>query len=428
MKKEIEDYFYSLSRFGIKLGLGPTKQFANELGNPQDTFKSIHITGSNGKGSTTTFIYNALKKKYVAGIYTSPHLRRFNERIIVQDSEIEDEYIEEFVKNHKPIANIDGIETPLTFFEYTTVMAFDYFRSKNVQYAAIEVGMGGRLDSTNIINSEASVITSISLEHADKLGGYIESIAKEKAGIIKENKPVIVNQVPQKAFIEIEKVAKSKNSPIFNFNINMVEGVNYSIDGTQFRFKYKGDEFNFSLKALGKHQIQNACMATMALIESKAISDKEILVNSINETIVPGRMEIRSRNPLIMLDGSHNSEASRILSENIQLYNIRNPLIMLGILKDKNSYNVLNNLSRVSDHVIITEPNEHDRKKSAEELASEAKLFFREVETIKKPEDAIRSVIERKIDTVITGSMYLVGEAENILDNLIKGYQTSNGN
>ncbi len=428
MKKEIEDYFYSLSRFGVKLGLGPTSKFASELGNPQDTFKSIHITGSNGKGSTTTFIYNALKRKYIAGIYTSPHLRRFNERIIVQDIEIEDEYIEDFLKKHKPVVNIDGVETQLTFFEFTTVMAFDYFRFKNVQYAAIEVGMGGRLDSTNIINPEASVITSISLEHADKLGGYIESIAREKAGIIKENKPVIVNQIPQKAYVEIEKVAKSKNSPIFNFDMNMVDGINYSIDGTQFRFKYGDREFKFSLRALGKHQIQNACLATMALIESNAISDEEILVKSINDTVVPGRMEVRSRDPLIILDGSHNSEASRVLAENLQLYNIKNPLIILGILKDKNSYNVLNNLSKVSDHVVITEPNEQDRKKSAEELASEAKLFFKDVEIIKRPEDAIKSIIERKINTVITGSMYLVGEAENILDNLIKNQYSSSGN
>ncbi len=419
MNRELENYFYSLSRFGIKLGLGPTSEFARELGNPQDSFKSIHVTGSNGKGSTTTFIYNVLKRRYLAGIYTSPHLRRFNERIIVQDREIEDSFIESFLKKYKPVVRLNDEEVNLTFFEYTTVMAFQYFKEMGVQYAAIEVGLGGRLDSTNIIKSEASVITSISLEHADKLGGYIESIAREKAGIIKEGKPVVVNQVPLKAMMEIEKVAKSKKSPIIKFRNEMVSNIEYSIEGTKFRLKYGDYDFNFNLKSIGKHQIQNASMAAISLIESGAVTEKEVIEEGINNTIVPGRMEIRSRNPLIILDGSHNSEAARVLAENIKLYGIKNPTILVAILKDKNSYNVLNNLSTVSDHIIITEPNEEERKKSAEELALEAKSFFKDVEIIKKPEEAIKSILQRKLDTVITGSMYLVGEAENILDNLL---------
>lgn len=419
MNRELENYFYSLSRFGIKLGLGPTSEFARELGNPQDSFKSIHVTGSNGKGSTTTFIYNVLKRRYLAGIYTSPHLRRFNERIIVQDREIEDSFIESFLKKYKPVVKLNDEEVNLTFFEYTTVMAFQYFKEMGVQYAAIEVGLGGRLDSTNIIKSEASVITSISLEHADKLGGYIESIAREKAGIIKEGKPVVVNQVPLKAMMEIEKVAKSKKSPIIKFRNEMVSNIEYSIEGTKFRLKYGDYDFNFNLKSIGKHQIQNASMAAISLIESGAVTEKEVIEEGINNTIVPGRMEIRSKNPLIILDGSHNSEAARVLAENIKLYGIKNPTILVAILKDKNSYNVLNNLSTVSDHIIITEPNEEERKKSAEELALEAKSFFKDVEIIKKPEEAIKSILQRKLDTVITGSMYLVGEAENILDNLL---------
>ena len=419
MNRELENYFYSLSRFGIKLGLGPTSEFARELGNPQDSFKSIHVTGSNGKGSTTTFIYNVLKRRYLAGIYTSPHLRRFNERIIVQDREIEDSFIESFLKKYKPVVRLNDEEVNLTFFEYTTVMAFQYFKEMGVQYAAIEVGLGGRLDSTNIIKSEASVITSISLEHADKLGGYIESIAREKAGIIKEGKPVVVNQVPLKAMMEIEKVAKSKKSPIIKFRNEMVSNIEYSIEGTKFRLKYGDYDFNFNLKSIGKHQIQNASMAAISLIESGAVTEKEVIEEGINNTIVPGRMEIRSKNPLIILDGSHNSEAARVLAENIKLYGIKNPTILVAILKDKNSYNVLNNLSTVSDHIIITEPNEEERKKSAEELALEAKSFFKDVEIIKKPEEAIKSILQRKLDTVITGSMYLVGEAENILDNLL---------
>jgi len=427
MKKELEDYFYSLSRFGIKLGLGPTSEFAKQLGNPQDSFKSIHVTGSNGKGSTTTFIYNVIKRKYIAGIYTSPHLRRFNERIIVQDKEIEDSFIENFLEKYKPVIKLNDEEVNLTFFEYTTVMAFEYFRAKGVQYAAIEVGLGGRLDSTNIIKSEAAVITSISLEHADKLGGYIESIAREKAGIIKEGKPVVVNQVPLKAMIEIERVARSKNAPLIKFSNNMISDVEYSLKGTKFKLKYRDYDFNFVLKSLGKHQIQNASMAAISLVESGAVTEKEIIEEGINSTVVPGRMEIRSTNPLIILDGSHNSEAARVLAENIKLYGIKNPTILAAILKDKNSYNVLNNLSTVSDHIIITEPNEEERKKSAEELAAEAKLFFKDVEIIKKPHDAIKSILDRKLDTVITGSMYLVGEAENILDNLLNHSGNSNG-
>ncbi|MEM1996390.1 MAG: Mur ligase family protein, partial [Thermoplasmatales archaeon] len=182
-----EKYLFSLSRFGVKLGLGPTAAFSSMLGDPHKSFKSAHITGSNGKGSTTSFIYNIFRTKFRSGIYTSPHLRRFNERIIVDGEQIPSSYIKEFVEKNPSRINFHNEVIQLTFFEYTTVMAFEYFKKMGVQFASIEVGLGGRLDSTNIILPEVSVITSISLEHADRLGGEIEDIAREKGGIIKKN-------------------------------------------------------------------------------------------------------------------------------------------------------------------------------------------------------------------------------------------------
>jgi len=202
-----EELLFSLSRFGIKLGLGPTAEFARMLGNPHESFRSIHVAGSNGKGSTATFLYRIFKRKYVTGLYTSPHLRRFTERIIVNDNEMPLDYLEKFVEQHNSIIDYNGEKTQLTFFEYTTNMAFDYFRKMGVEFASVEVGLGGRLDSTNIIEPDASVITSISLEHTDKLGGSIDAIAREKGGIIKKGKPVILGRVPEVAGEVLHRIA-----------------------------------------------------------------------------------------------------------------------------------------------------------------------------------------------------------------------------
>ncbi|MEM0134214.1 MAG: folylpolyglutamate synthase/dihydrofolate synthase family protein [Thermoplasmatales archaeon] len=415
-----EKFLFSLSRFGIKLGLGPTLEFSQSLGNPHKSFKSIHIAGSNGKGSTATYIYRILKRKYVAALYTSPHLRRFSERIIVGDQEIPSDFIEDFVARHNSTITYNGTETQLTFFEYTTNMAFEFFRQKGVQFASVEVGLGGRLDSTNIIDPEVSVITSISLEHADKLGGNIEYIAREKGGIIKKKRPVVIGKVPEiarKVFLDIAKQTGSRVKETRDYEI---KNLNFSLTGTRFNVETDFNNYEVKLKALGEHQLNNAMSAILACESLENPPSSQDILDGLEEDQIPGRFEIRRRNPLVILDGAHNSEAARVLSSNIKRYRIKDPLIVLGVLKDKNSYNILQSLSEVSDSVLITEPNEPDRKKDVEDLKKESKLFFKEVEVEKTPIKALKLALRSKRNTIITGSLYLVGEMESLLDNIEK--------
>jgi dihydrofolate synthase/folylpolyglutamate synthase len=192
---------FSLHKFGIKLGLENTIGFLNHLGNPQQKLKTIHIAGSNGKGSTSSFIASILQEyEYKIGLYTSPHFVKFNERVVINGKQIEDEYIATFVSDNE--SYID--EHQLTFFEVTTVLAFQYFKDMNTDYCVIETGLGGRLDSTNVLNPLATVITSISLEHTNVLGNTIEQIAAEKSAIIKSNSKVFIGMLLNKNVLKVK--------------------------------------------------------------------------------------------------------------------------------------------------------------------------------------------------------------------------------
>lgn len=415
-----EKFLFSLTRYGVKLGLSPTIAFAKSLGNPQDSFRSVHVAGSNGKGSTATFIYRILKRKFGTGLYTSPHLRRFSERVIVNDEEMSTDFIDDFVSHHNSVIEVNGENTQLTFFEYTTNMAFDYFRRKGVSFVVVEVGLGGRLDSTNIVNPEVSVITSLSLEHADKLGGSIEFISREKGGIIKKGKPVVLGKLPELSSDEIRRIAKKNDSEIKDVRDCEVRNLETSLSGTRFELKTHVDEYRVNLKALGEHQINNSIVAVLV---SELIEDgpkKKEVLTGLQEDQIPGRFEVRRTSPLMILDGAHNSEATRILTSNIRRYSIRDPLVVLGVLKDKNSYNMLQSLSEVTESVLITEPNEPERKKDSEDLRKEARLFFGDIEVQKEPARALDSAISTGRNTVVTGSLYLIGEMELLLDDMEK--------
>lgn len=411
-----EKFLFSLSRFGVKLGLGPTRTFASHLGDPQTKYKIIHVGGSNGKGSTATFLSRVLDERYKTGLYTSPHLRRFNERIMVGNKEINDEYLDKFVKEHPDKISYNGETTQLTFFEYTTVMAFKYFLDVGVEYLVAEVGLGGRLDSTNIVTPEVSLITSISLEHSDKLGGEIENIAREKGGIIKRKKPVIIGKMPQKAKDVLAGMARENQSKIKFAEDCKISNLNYSLDGTSFSLETENEKYSLKLESLGEHQVNNSIMAILGYETAQVDIDKKRVERAIGTTTIPGRFEIRRKKPLVVVDGAHNSEAIRLLVSNIKRYNIQDPLIILGILKDKNSFNILQSLSEISDEIIVTEPNERYRKKNADELKKEALLFFKKVESKKEPSVALEVAMESGRNLVIAGSFYLAGDMELLLD------------
>ena len=275
---------YGLQRLGIKVGLEHTEELLDKIGNPHLHLKFIHIAGTNGKGSTCAIINSILRKcGLVVGLYTSPHLVRFNERIQVNGEQISDADIALFMKNN--YNEIKNIET--TFFETTTAMAFDYFYRKSVDIAIIETGLGGRLDSTNVISPEVCGISSISLDHMDILGNTIQKIAKEKAGIIKENTPIVTIEQSKTIMDIIKKRAEHKNASLKTIKRNDIQL--FSIDNQGASFKYKKYEINLPLK--GEHQILN-CVLAINIVES--IINK-IDPFKINEAIIntswPGRME-----------------------------------------------------------------------------------------------------------------------------------------
>ena len=214
---------FSLHTFGIKLGLENTIGFLDHLGNPQQALKTIHIAGSNGKGSTSSFIASILQEfGYKSGLYTSPHFVKFNERVVINGKQIEDEFVSSFISSNENYID----EHELTFFEVTTAMAFQYFKDINVDYCIIETGLGGRLDSTNVLNPLAIVITSISLEHTNILGDTIEKIAAEKAAIIKDNSKVFFGRLNEEAAYVIERKCKETKSILYPIKDFIIESDN----------------------------------------------------------------------------------------------------------------------------------------------------------------------------------------------------------
>ena len=289
------------------MGLNHTLRLLKFLNNPQNNFKTIHIAGTNGKGSTAAIIYSILiASGYKVGLYTSPHLISFNERIRVDGVTITEEEIISFMKHVEPAIN----EIKSTFFEVTTAMAFYHFSNNDVDIAIIETGLGGRLDSTNVVNPSLTVMTPISLDHRDILGDTIEKIAKEKAGIIKKGVPLIsANQVNNVSKI-LEKAVKDKES-VMHICPNP-ESVKLSSDGTS--FEVNGNNFNTSL--IGKHQAQNATLAITAIKLFNSKISNETIDKGLRNVYWPGRLQLVSDK--IYYDVAHNEDGIKSVLNNLK--------------------------------------------------------------------------------------------------------------
>ena len=289
------------------MGLNHTFWLLKFLKNPQDNFKTIHVAGTNGKGSTAAIINSILiANGYKVGLYTSPHLINFNERIRVNGVTITDEEIISFMKHVEPAIN----EIKSTFFEVTTAMAFYHFNNNDVDIAIIETGLGGRLDSTNVVNPSLTVMTPISLDHRDILGNTIEKIAKEKAGIIKKGVPLITaNQVNNVSKI-LEKRVKKKES-VMHICPNP-ESVKLSSDGTS--FEVNGNNFNTSL--IGKHQAQNASLAIATINLFNSDISYEIIDKGLRNVYWPGRLQLVSDK--IYYDVAHNEDGIKSVLKNLK--------------------------------------------------------------------------------------------------------------
>jgi dihydrofolate synthase/folylpolyglutamate synthase len=412
------DKLFSLHTFGVKLGLDNVQAFLDKIGNPQNKLKCFHIAGSNGKGSTASFITSILVQAgYKVGLYTSPHFVKFNERIIVNGNYISDEYITKFYTKHEKYIKDKG----LTFFEVTTALAFEYFLAQKVDFAVIETGLGGRLDATNTIAKPlACIITAISLEHTNILGDKISLIAKEKGGIIKNNSKVFVGKLPKDADKVIEQICMEKKSKLIRLEDYLIEK-----NGNVELYSEEINLEDWSIPLQGKHQRYNAALATLTVAKTLFIDDPKIiydgLKNVIKNSLIQGRYEVVSEKPKIILDSAHNPAGMSVfISEFLNEKNkYKETFLLFSALKDKDISSMVKIISNTFDKVYVTDIN-YERKEEPEniirlfsengvnaELVLDKKKFLKQYLN-KKPENCL----------VITGSMYLLGEVKSILNEI----------
>jgi len=407
---------YSLHQFHIKLGLERIEQLLKETGNPHHNFKSIHIAGSNGKGSTASFIASILLEAgYKVGLYTSPHLKKFNERIRINGKEIEDDYIINYMKSINMLMN----EHHPTFFEITTAMAFKYFSDNNVDYAVIETGLGGRLDATNTIKPEVAIITSISYEHTNILGNSLREIATEKAGIIKEKINVIAGKLQNEAEEVIKEVANKKKCQLFMYNDFVSEGIDY------LTVKLRDKNYNiYSTGLIGKHQLQNASIAIKAVEHVCKIKNISILnrglKNISSNTGIEGRYEILSNQPRIIFDAAHNPEGVQtFVNEFSKEYkNYSERYLIFAAMRDKDIKEMLKIVSPFFENIFITSL-DYERSASIEDMMKISKELNISAKTLKDPvnELIILQKYRKDICIAVLGSIYLLGEIKLKIEN-----------
>jgi dihydrofolate synthase/folylpolyglutamate synthase len=408
---------YRLRRFGIKFGLTAITRLLNGLQNPQDRFPSVHISGSNGKGSTAAILSSILQHGgFKVGLYTSPHLIRFNERIQINGTPIPDD---DLAAALEAVRTIYTQGDPPTFFECATAMAFYYFAAKEVDWAVIETGMGGRYDATNVVRPEACIISNISMEHQAYLGNTLAEIAREKAGIIKQGVGVVTGVRQKAALHVIEKIANRRGAALYRLGKEIRTRKNAGGTFTYFGIHRRWPRVTVGLA--GVHQYANAALALGAaeLLQEKGVrlSDQAVY-EGLARTSWGGRLEVAGKRPLVLLDGAHNPSAMKTLRKFLESPSVSGRLILVvGILEDKDWKSMLREVSTMADRIILTRP-VCDRAADPHELASFARLLGQEPRVVPHLPDALSLALEEAgpDDTVcITGSLYTVGDAKACL-------------
>ncbi len=408
-------------RFGSVLGLERMTTLLGKLGNPQDELKVIHVAGTNGKGSICRYVYEVLQAGgYKTGLYTSPFLEVFNERIEFDGAYISDEDLDVYTNKvlEKAREMVDeGFESP-TEFEVVTAIAFLYFAEKQADYVVLEVGLGGSGDSTNVVKSPlACIIASISLDHTDRLGNTIAAIAREKAGIIKAGCPVISSTDNEEAKAVIKARSEEMLADFYDTSKVPSKVIKEELDGTTFAVSVFGQEREIKIGMLGRHQMQNATAALTALVlmaeEGKISLTEEVISEGFAKAKQIGRFEIMEENPYVILDGAHNPDGSRALREAVEKHFAGKKILMVtGILADKDIDEVFENFTAITSDFVVTEPN-NPRKMTAEELAKQisAKGGICTVKADPAEAVAYAKSLYGEYDVILfTGSLYLIGE------------------
>ena len=360
--QEALDYLHDLCKFGINLGMERIENLLKHLGNPHRKIKTVHVAGTNGKGSTTAMIANILKVAgYKVGVFTSPHLHSYTERIRINDINISYAHFAEEMEKIKAIVPqiVEATGENPTEFEILTAMAFDYFAAQKVDIAVIEVGMGGKCDSTNVLLPEVCVLTSISTDHINYLGPTITDIAREKAGIIKGGIPVVTALQNEDVLAVIKDTAHSLGAPLYLVKDCRYTQLAYSVFGQQFALTTPKRQYEkIPLALLGDHQIENAVTAiyTIEVLESLGWSvGLEAIGQGLRTVYWPGRLEYLWLKAPVIFDGAHNEAGARVLAQAIPKYfRYKKMIFVLGILADKEREQIINHLGPIGDVFIIT--------------------------------------------------------------------------
>ncbi|NLL62077.1 MAG: bifunctional folylpolyglutamate synthase/dihydrofolate synthase [Candidatus Atribacteria bacterium] len=424
--KEAIDYIYNLNKYGIKLGLNNISGLLSIFDNPHLKTKVIHIAGTNGKGSTAAVLHSILQKaNYKVGLYTSPHLVSFQERMKINGEYITQDEVCALLKRLKPaikkIAHTEGYKHP-TFFEVVTAMAFLYFYEKNVDFAIMEVGLGGRLDATNICRPLVSIVTHLGFDHMEQLGNTLSEIAAEKGAIIKQNTAIISGQQLPEAAQVIEKIAQEKEAPLYIYGEQFKAVLENSLLKGNY-FNYSGIYYkiiNLFVPLAGEYQLENASLAIAAaeLLNNNGFKiNKESIIEGARHAQWPGRFEIIREKPLVILDGAHNPDGVTQFMKNLKrLIPDKNIIAVLGVFQDKDFTAIVKTIVTQINKVILTMA-DNPRATPTTVLMEEVsrymdKKHISETNSVAAAIDKALQIAREDEIIIITGSLYTVGEAK----------------
>lgn len=416
--EEALDFLNQSYKLGRKLGLDNIKRLLIKLGSPEKRLKIIHVAGTNGKGSTCAMIYNViLEAGYSAGFYSSPHLVHYNERFSYNGKSIKDAELAKNIEKVKLACEelvAQGYEHP-TEFEILTAVALTFFDDVGLEYAVMEVGLGGKLDATNAVEEPVlSVITPIAMDHQAYLGDTLVAIAGEKAGIIKPKIPVVSGLQEAQVMEVLKNTAKEKNASFYPMDESQLEIIRCDLEENHFKYK----ESEYKLNLLGRHQIDNAILAIESLhimVQNNRIDvSEEEIRKGLLKTRWPGRLEKISESPEIFIDGGHNAHGIKAVAQILSPEDKKRRLLLLGMRSDKDYKEVLDLLLPLFREIVLTEP-VGDQVVSLEEFQKEAALRGLEAQGDRDYRKALSLVLDKasKDDQIfVMGSFYLIGEVK----------------
>jgi len=433
-------YLQQLTKFGFNFGLGRIRELLRRMGNPHHNLRVIHIGGTNGKGSTLAMAASILQAAgYRVGTFTSPHLHSYTERFVINGVQISRSRVARLVASLRPHLDgmvAEGFEHP-TEFEVSTALAFRFFFEEGVDFLVLEVGLGGSIDSTNVVESPlVTVITNVSLDHMEYLGNSVAEIAEKKAGIIKQGVPLVTAEVDPDVLSVLFQTAREKGAPVtrvlsfpgkeaegpFPYRRVVFRGGDFSLAGQLLSVEGLREKYeNLFLPLLGRHQLANAAsaVAVAELLAEKGYGiGREAIYAGLAKTVWPARLEVYPGEPAVIIDGAHNHAGARSLRQALDDYFPDKGIIfVLGMLGDKEHAKVVGELIPRARAVVVTRP-ESPRAGGWDRVAAEARRYLSAVYVVEKIPDALKKAfsLARPRDVVcVTGSLYMVADARELI-------------